>query len=50
MNIFLFIVVPKGFFPEQDNGLIIGTVQADQSISFALMKQKDDPAAEHHSA
>ena len=40
LNIFLFIVVPKGFFPDQDNGLIIGTVQADQSISFALMKQK----------
>jgi len=40
LNFFLFVVVPKGFFPEQDNGLIIGIVQADQSISFALMKQK----------
>jgi multidrug efflux pump len=40
LNFFLFVIVPKGFFPEQDNGLIIGTVQADQSISFALMKQK----------
>jgi multidrug efflux pump len=40
LNVFLFVIVPKGFFPEQDNGLIIGTVQADQSISFALMKQK----------
>jgi multidrug efflux pump len=40
LNIFLFIVVPKGFFPDQDNGLIIGTVDADQSISFPLMKQK----------
>ena len=39
-NIFLFVIVPKGFFPEQDNGLIIGTIQADQSISFALMKEK----------
>ena len=39
-NIFLFVVVPKGFFPEQDNGLIIGTVQADQGISFALMRRK----------
>jgi multidrug efflux pump len=39
-NVFLFVVVPKGFFPEQDTGLIIGTVQADQSISFALMKKK----------
>ncbi|GLR67424.1 transport system membrane protein [Acidocella aquatica] len=40
LNVFLFIVVPKGFFPEQDTGLVIGTVQADQSISFPLMKQK----------
>ncbi len=40
LNIVLFVVVPKGFFPEQDTGLIIGTVQADQSISFAAMKTK----------
>ncbi len=40
LNVALFVVVPKGFFPEQDNGLIIGTIQADQSISFDLMKQK----------
>lgn len=40
LNIFLFIIVPKGFFPEQDNGLIIGTISADQSISFALMSEK----------
>ena len=40
LNVVLFVVVPKGFFPEQDNGLIIGNIQADQSISFAAMKQK----------
>jgi multidrug efflux pump len=40
LNLVLFVVVPKGFFPDQDTGLIIGTVQADQSISFAAMKQK----------
>jgi multidrug efflux pump len=40
LNVVLFVIVPKGFFPEQDTGLIIGTVQADQSISFAAMKQK----------
>jgi multidrug efflux pump len=40
LNVFLFVVVPKGFFPEQDTGLIIGTIQADQGISFNLMKQK----------
>jgi multidrug efflux pump len=31
---------PKGFFPQQDTGRITGTVQADQSISFQLMRQK----------
>jgi multidrug efflux pump len=40
LNVVLFIKVPKGFFPEQDNGLVIGTIQADQSISFDLMKKK----------
>ena len=40
LNVVLFVIVPKGFFPEQDTGLIIGTIQADQSISFDLMKQK----------
>jgi multidrug efflux pump len=40
LNVVLFVIVPKGFFPEQDTGLIIGTVQADQSISFDLMKRK----------
>ncbi|OYV29150.1 MAG: hypothetical protein B7Z81_15290, partial [Acidocella sp. 20-61-6] len=40
LNVALFVVVPKGFFPEQDTGLLIGTVQADQSISFAAMTQK----------
>jgi multidrug efflux pump len=36
----LFINVPKGYMPEQDNGLIWGGIQADQSISFQLMKKK----------
>jgi multidrug efflux pump len=40
LNVVLFVEVPKGFFPDQDTGLIIGTVQADQSISFAAMKTK----------
>jgi multidrug efflux pump len=40
LNIVLFVVVPKGFFPEQDNGLLIGNVTADQAISFDAMKQK----------
>ena len=39
-NIALFIIVPKGFFPEQDTGRLIGTVVGDQNISFAAMKAK----------
>ncbi len=40
LNIFLYFVIPKGFFPQQDTGRIIGIIQADQSISFQLMQQK----------
>ncbi len=38
--IYLFTIVPKGFIPQQDNGLMIGGIQADQSISFQSMQQK----------
>ncbi|MGO8781070.1 MAG: efflux RND transporter permease subunit [Rhodomicrobium sp.] len=40
LNIILFIRIPKGFFPEQDTGRVIGSIQADQSISFQLMEKK----------
>ncbi|MGE4482215.1 efflux RND transporter permease subunit [Acidocella sp.] len=40
LNVVLFMVVPKGFFPQQDTGLLIGNMQADQSTSFASMKAK----------
>ena len=40
LNLVLFVVVPKGFFPEQDTGMIIGNIQADQSTSFAAMSAK----------
>jgi multidrug efflux pump len=40
VNVALFIVVPKGFFPQQDTGRIIGSLQADQSISFQSMSTK----------
>jgi multidrug efflux pump len=39
-NFHLYAIVPKGFFPQQDTGWIIGNIQADQSISFQLMHQK----------
>ena len=40
LNFYLYSVIPKGFFPQQDTGRIIGIIQADQSISFQLMQQK----------
>ena len=40
LNIWLYIVVPKGFFPQQDTGRLIGGIQADQSTSFQAMKGK----------
>jgi len=40
LNIYLFIIVPKGLFPQQDTGRMVGGLQADQSISFQMMRQK----------
>ncbi len=40
LNVWLIGIIPKGFFPEQDTGLMIGSLQADQSISFQLMSKK----------
>jgi multidrug efflux pump len=39
-NVELYRIIPKGFFPQQDTGRINGSIQADQSISFQLMRQK----------
>ncbi|BBH53038.1 efflux RND transporter permease subunit [Fluviispira sanaruensis] len=56
LNIILFIIIPKGFFPQQDTGRIVGSIQADQNISFQNMKIKfeklveiikQDPAVNH---
>ncbi len=40
LNVWLLVVIPKGFFPTQDNGRLIGAVQADQDISFQAMSAK----------
>ena len=40
LNVYLFVAIPKGFFPQQDTGRINGSIQGDQSISFQLMRQK----------
>ena len=39
-NVYLFYKIPKGFFPQQDTGRVIGGIQADQSISFQAMSKK----------
>ena len=40
LNFYLFAIVPKGFFPQQDTGTLMGNLRADQSISFQAMVQK----------
>ena len=40
INIYLFAVIPKGFFPEQDTGRLSGIIQAAQDISFQAMREK----------
>ena len=40
LNVYLFIIVPKGFFPTQDLGQLNGGMRADQSISFQAMQGK----------
>ncbi len=40
LNVMLYVIVPKGFFPQQDTGQLTGRIQADQSISFQAMRDK----------
>jgi HAE1 family hydrophobic/amphiphilic exporter-1 len=56
LSVYLFVIIPKGFFPQQDTGLITGISEAAQGISFADMTQHQealgeivlkDPAVEH---
>jgi len=56
LGVVLFILLPKGFVPQEDTGQIVGGVQADQSISYQLMSKKlhqfsailvKDPAMDH---
>ncbi|MDY0972997.1 multidrug efflux RND transporter permease subunit MdtC [Siccibacter turicensis] len=56
LNVWLYIAIPKTFFPEQDTGVLMGGIQADQSISFQAMRGKledfmkiirDDPAVDN---
>jgi len=56
INIYLFYIVPKGFFPQQDTGRMMGMLLADQDTSFQAMQQKlgefvkivtQEPAIDH---
>src|SRR5579884_1079103 len=56
LNVYLFMKVPKGFFPQQDNGRMMGAILADQDTSFQAMNRillqminivKADPAVEN---
>jgi len=56
VNVYLLIIVPKGFFPQQDNGTIFGGILGEQDISFQAMQKdakqfvdiiKTDPAVEN---
>jgi len=40
LNIYLYMIVPKGFFPQQDTGRLAGSIVASQDISFAAMREK----------
>ena len=40
LSVYLYVLVPKGFFPQQDTGRVMGSVQAAQDISFQAMREK----------
>jgi HAE1 family hydrophobic/amphiphilic exporter-1 len=42
LSVYLFVIIPKGFFPQQDNGLITATSEASQDISFEAMKNRQE--------
>lgn len=55
-NVYLYVKIPKGFFPQQDNGTVYGGIQGSQDISFQAMQSlaaqfvdriKTDPAVEN---
>jgi multidrug efflux pump len=55
LNVYLYNIVPKGFFPQQDTGRMVGSIQADQASSFQAVSRKltqfvsiiqSDPAVE----
>src|SRR5262249_27866080 len=40
VNVYLFVIIPKGFFPQQDNGRLAGVLVAAQDVSFQAIREK----------
>ena len=40
LNVYLLVIIPKGFFPQVDEGRIFGNIRGDQSISYQAMQKK----------
>ena len=40
LNVYLYVTIPKGFFPQQDTGRLVGFIRADQTSSFQAMQEK----------
>lgn len=56
LTVYLYVIIPKGFFPQQDTGRLVGNLQADQGTSFQAMRQllirfagavSEDPAVDN---
>ena len=59
LNVHLYVTIPKGFFPQQDTGRIVGFIRGDQAVSFQAMRERmgrlteivrADPAVENVTA
>ena len=50
LTVYLYIIVPKGFFPVQDTGVILGISQAPETVSFPAMGKRQQELVEGHPA
>ena len=46
LSVYLFVIIPKGFFPQQDNGILTAVTETPQDISFAEMKRRQEELGE----
>jgi hydrophobic/amphiphilic exporter-1 (mainly G- bacteria), HAE1 family len=45
LTVYMFVIIPKGFFPQQDTGMITGISEAGQDVSFEEMKRRQEALA-----